>query len=504
MSATAVRAPAEFESRLQQYYFERSEEGRAVRVGEKEVSEQAAIVARYADLFSHDQLDALRASEAAAVGDERERLYRLRKTCEAGLIASELAEQEDALENAILAAHVTFKGEELSLRSAQARLAVLEPYADRDELGELERAESARLNPERLALIAAYERLDAEVSGEPDPIARTEEEKAISLRELERVLATASDASTAAYGRLRDHWLERLLGPERDEQPTNAHMHYLRRLSPFESTYTKERSVEICLASVQALGFDMTAIPNIRLDLEDRPQKNPRACVIASDPPEVVHLITRAQGGLADYQAFMHEAGHALHYAGVDPRLPYTFRRISRDHALTEIYSYIFEAVTREPGWHALHFGLSDADAQENARATLFLEALLYRRYTAKLRYELGFWASFAGEAGRSPRDYATRLTEATGIRYDPRGYLADMDAGFYSADYLRAWIRSAQLREHLIREIDEDWWRSPQTGELLRDLFAEGTKPTSEEIAARLGFDPLDTAPLVADLSAA
>ena len=504
MSATAVRAPAEFESRLQQYYFERSEEGRAVRVGEKDVSEQAAIVARYVDLFSHDQLDALRAAEKAAAGDERERLYRLRKTCEAGLISSELAEQEDALENAVLAAHVTFKGEELSLRSAQARLAVLDSYADRDELGELERAESARLNPDRLALIAAFERLDAEVSGEPDPIARTEEEKAVSLRDLERALAAASDVTTEAFRRLRDHWFERLLGPERDEQPTNAHVNYLRRLSPFESTYTKERSVEICLASVQALGFDMTAIPNIRLDLEDRPQKNPRACVIASDPPEVVHLITRAQGGLADYQAFMHEAGHALHYAGVDPRLPYTFRRISRDHALTEIYSYIFEAVTREPGWHALHFALSDGEAQENAKATLFLEALLYRRYTAKLRYELGFWSNFAEEAGRSPRDYATRLTEATGIRYDPRGYLADMDAGFYSADYLRAWIRSAQLRKHLIGEIGEDWWRSAQTGELLGDLFAEGTRPTSEEIAARLGFDPLDTAPLVADLSAA
>ena len=224
--------------------------------------------------------------------------------------------------------------------------------------------------------------------------------------------------------------------------PSNAHVHYLRRLSPLESTYTKERAVEICLATTLALGFDMTAIPNIRLDLEDRPQKNPRACVIPSNPPEVVHLITRAQGGLSDYQAFMHEAGHALHYAGVDPRLPYTFRSISRDHALTEIYSYIFEAVTREPGWHALHFGLSDAQAEENAQATLFLEALLYRRYTAKLRYELGFWSAFAEERGSSERDYSTLLTEATGIRYDPRNYLADMDAGFYSADYLRAWIR--------------------------------------------------------------
>jgi hypothetical protein len=426
----------------------------------------------------------------------------LRKTCEAGVIAAELAEREDALENAILAARVTFRGEELPLRSATARLAVLDSYADRDALGELERAGSAAFNAERRTLLESREQLEGEVTGDPDPVRRNEEEKGISLAELERVLVAAADATTAPWERMRDHWFDALLGPQRDEVPSNAHVHYLRRLSPLESTYTKERAVEICLATTLSLGFDMLAIPNIRLDLEDRPQKSPRACVIPSNPPEVVHLITRAQGGLSDYQAFMHEAGHALHYAGVDPRLPYTFRSISRDHALTEIYSYIFEAVTREPGWHALHFGLSDGQAEESAQATVFLEALLYRRYTAKLRYELGFWSAFDEERGRSERDYSTLLTEATGIRYDPRNYLSDMDSGFYSADYLRAWIRSAQLRMVLLREVGDDWWRNERTGEILRELFLEGTRPTSEEIAARIGYDPLDTGPLVEDLS--
>jgi hypothetical protein len=504
MASTAVRSAAEYEERLQQYAYERSEEGRRVRVGEKEVSEQAAIVARYRDLFTRDQLEALREEQSSASADERERLYRLCKTCESGVISTELAEQEDAFENAILQARVTFRGDEMPLRSAQARLAVLDSYADREELGELERTASAAFNPQRRELLEAREQLDADVSGEPDPIARNEEEKAISLRELERALVAASDATTGAYGHLRDRWFDRLLGPEREARPTNAHVHYLRRVSPLESTYTKERAVEICLATTLALGFDMTAIPNIHLDLEDRPQKNPRACVIASNPPEVVHLITRAQGGLSDYQAFLHEAGHALHYASVDPRLPYTFRSISRDHALTEIYSYIFEAVTREPGWHAQYFGLSDAQAAENAEVTLFLEALLYRRYTAKLQYELGFWSAFADERGTSSRDYAALLSEATGLHYDERNYLSDMDAGFYSADYLRAWIRAAQLRAYLVRAVGDDWWRSTQTGELLRDLFREGTRPTSEEVAARIGYDPLDTAPLVADLSAA
>ena len=502
MSTTAVRTPAEYESRLRDYYYERSEEGRAVRVGEKEVSEQAAIVARYNDLFSRAQLESLHEAEGDAQGDDRERLYRLRKTCEGGIISAELADKQDALENALIAARVTFKGEEMPLRAAQARLAILEEYADREELGNLERTESAKLNPERLELLAAVEELDAAVSGEPDPIARAEEEKAISLRDLERALVAASDATTEPYAVMRERWFDRILGPGRDAMPTSGHVAYVRRLSPLESTYTKERATAVCLETTSALGFDLTAIPNIRLDLEDRPQKNPRACVIASDPPDVVHLITLAQGGLADYQAFMHEAGHALHYAGVDPRLPFTFRAISRDHALTEIYSYIFEAITREPGWHALHFRLPDKQAEENAEGTLFLEALLYRRYTAKLRYELGFWSSFAEEKGSSSRDYSPLLTEATGVRYDPRNYLSDMDGGFYSADYLRAWIRSAQLRAHLVREVGEDWWRSAKTGEILRELFAEGTKPTSEEIATRLGFDALDTGPLVADLS--
>ena len=503
MSVTAVRTPAEYESQLRRYLFDRSEEGRAVRVGEKEVSERAEIVARYRDLFSREQLEALRSAEdGASEADDRERLYRLRKTCEAGVVAAEMAEREDALENAVLAARVQFQGEELPLRSAQAKLAVLPGYRDRDELGKLTGDRSAQFNPERLEVLRAGEELEAEISGERDPVARNEEEKGISLRDLEAALAQTSRQTTDAYTVLRDRWFERLLGPERDETPTSYHVAYLRRLSPLESTYTKERAVEVCMDTVKHLGFDLENDQNIKLDLDDRPQKSPRACVIPSDPPTVVHLITRAQGGLHDYQAFLHEAGHALHYAGVDPGLPYTFRNLSRDHALTEIYSYILEAITREPEWHAHYFGLSDEEAALNAEATTFLEAVLFRRYTAKLQFELDFWGRF-NEGDDGPSGYEEGLTGATGIRYRADAYLADMDAGFYSADYLRAWIRAAQLRDYLIREVGEDWWRNAETGERLRALFAEGTRPSSEDVAARLGHQPLDTAPLLHELGA-
>lgn len=502
MSVTAVRTPAEFEAELQRYLYERAEEGRAVRVGEKEVSERAQIVARYRELFTREQLEALHDAESGADPDDRERLYRLRKTCESGLVEVELSEREDVLENAILAARVEYRGEDLPLRSAQAQLAVLATYAEREELGELQGDASAAFNDHRMELLRAREELDAELSGEPDAVARNEEEKDISLRDLSRVLTDASRAADDVYGRLSAHWFDKLLGDDRPEVPTSYHVAWLRRLSPLEATYTKERATEVCLETLRHLGFELDKEPNIKLDLDDRPQKSPRACVIAADPPKVVHLITRAQGGLHDYQAFLHEAGHALHYGNVDAGLPYTFRNLSRDHALTEIYSYIFEAISREPGWHAEHFGLSEEEAKENAEATVFLEALLYRRYTAKLEFELSFWGNFDdGAAG--PDEYHRLLTAASGISYRPDAYLADMDAGFYSADYLRAWIRSAQLRQWLTNEVGEDWWRNRATGEHLRSLFAEGTRPSSEDIAGRLGYDPHDTKPLLHELGA-
>jgi hypothetical protein len=352
-------------------------------------------------------------------------------------------------------------------------------------------------------LMQKEEALDAELSGEPDPVARSVARKSIDLHALSAALETAVRRQDSSWQLLREEWLDRVLGAERDEEPASHHVSYLRRMSPFAAFYAKERCVPICLATLSGLGFDLAADSRIKLDLDDRPQKSPRACVIASDPPAVVHLITRSQGGLHDYQAFLHEAGHALHYAGLDAGLPYTFRRLSRDHALTEIYSFLLESITREPRWHALHFGALEADASERAAAARFLEVLLFRRYAAKLAYELELWADFE-HAPDHAQTYAGNLRAAVGFRYRVDGYLADLDGDFYSADYLRAWIRTAQLRAFLRESIGEDWWRRSETGDHLRALFREGTRPTSEEIADRIGYDPLDTGPLVEELVAA
>jgi hypothetical protein len=490
----------EFEERLRSYVYERSEESRAVRVGEKERSEQAAIVARYHDLFARDQLGALRAAEqAGSTEDEHERLHRLARTCESGIVTAELAELQDEIRNAELSIRVEHRGEEVPLRAATAKLSTLPSYGEREELGPVVFDASATLNGRWLDLARASETLRAELSGITDPVTRSEAEKGISQRQLADVLDDVSARTAGAYDDLRERWLDRLLGPERAQQPPSYHAAYLFRLTPLAHVYTKERATEVCLSTLAALGCDLRENGSIRLDLEDRPQKSPRPVVIASDPPTVVHLVTRPLGGLQDYQDFLHEAGHALHYAGCDPTLPFAFRALSRDYSLTEIYSYLLQSIAREPGWHRAHFDLTLEQAAENAEAAQFLDAFMFRRYLAKLGFELDFWSRF-GDDGGTPDGYAERLTAATGLVYRADRYLADMDSGFYSADYLRAWIRSAQLRSHLGATIGDDWWCRAETGALLRQLFREGLRPSSEEVAGRIGFDPLDVGPLIAE----
>ena len=129
MESATARTPTDYETALRTYAFERAEEGRAVRVGEKERSEAAAIVAKYADLFTRDQLDVLRAAEDSSPDDaERERLYRLRKSCERGLLARDLVQMQDEVQNELLALRIDFRGEDMPLRNAEAKLAVLDEF----------------------------------------------------------------------------------------------------------------------------------------------------------------------------------------------------------------------------------------------------------------------------------------------------------------------------------------------------------------------------------------
>ena len=381
-----------------------------MRVGEKEVSERAAIVARYADLFT--RAPARRAAR-------RPRRSRPAATSASGSTGCARPARRASSPPSSPSARTRWRTRSSppasSSRARSCRCAPRRPSSpccrttpSATSSARLQAdASRRRFNDERLERPARRRGARGRDQRQlDDPIARTEEEKGISLRELERALAAASDAADGVYAALRERWFERLLGPEREAiavfVPRLVHAPPLAAREHLHEGAARSRSA---WTRSSALGFDLEAEPNIKLDLDDRPQKSPRACVIPSDPPKIVHLITRAQGGLHDYQAFLHEAGHALHYAGVDPALPYTFRNISpRPRADRDLLVHRRGDLARSRAGTRATSASPTSRPPRTPRRRSFMEALLFRRYVAKLQFELDFWGRFAEDGGTSTR----------------------------------------------------------------------------------------------------
>ena len=56
------------------------------------------------------------------------------------------------------------------------------------------------------------------------------------------------------------------------------------------------------------------------------------------------------QGGVSDYQSFMHELGHAMHYAHTDHTLPMEFRYLG-DNSVTESFAMLFDHLNLNDNW---------------------------------------------------------------------------------------------------------------------------------------------------------
>ncbi len=125
-----------------------------------------------------------------------------------------------------------------------------------------------------------------------------------------------------------------------------------------------------------------------------------------------------------------------------------------------------------------------------------FEELHFIRRYCSKLLYELEVY-THSGEWETLADDYVERLSAGTGFTYRREDAFVDLDGGFYSARYLRAWQLQALVNQALTERFNEDWYRNPAAGPWLAgELLARGQRDTADELADLVGGE-LSFAPL-------
>jgi hypothetical protein len=260
-------------------------------------------------------------------------------------------------------------------------------------------------------------------------------------------------------------------------------------------------------AAMRGLGIRVEQQPNIRIDDEARPFKNPRAACLRVNPPDDVRLLLSPIGGAYDYRTLFHEGGHAQHLGWSSRELATRHPEFiyAPDYATTEAYAFLFQHLFLDNLWLRERRSNLRAEQTSDAVRTLALRTTCtVRRFCAKLKYEIALHDSQQVRSERLAAMYTTLQAEATGFRRSPALYLTDVDDEFYVAAYLRAWAFEAGLRDHLRTRYGRRWWDSRKAGDELIDLWNTSSRYSVEELARLIGFGEISFDLLADTLSAA
>ena len=423
---------------------------------------------------------------------EREGRY-LAEFATAGLIENSLRELTEEIMNAEARASVEWEGRQVPYRQASILISNEPDHARRHELERLTVAETAKLNPPRERRLRRAHAFAREL-GFTDYVAMCESLSALHLDWLgpamtELLARTRERHAAAMTSRLDAAGIPRA-------EATTADWGFLRRAQQFDHLFPKDELIPALKRTLGGMGIDLDSQENLHVDVEERPLKSPRAFCAPIRVPEDVWLVTRPHGGHDDYDAALHEAGHAVHYTHVSRDLPVAYRHLG-DNSVTEAYAFLLGNLERNPVW--LREVMGATDLEEYLALTRFTAIYMLRRYAAKLHFELELHR--APDPGAMGARYSQVLGEAVQVRVWPENSLSDLDDAFYCACYLRAWILEVQLRQALIKQFGERWFASRETGAYLRELWSLGQQLPAHELAQRLGYEGLEVEYLIQDL---
>ena len=468
--------------------------------GHKPEFEIEPIYERHAGLFGRTVVDELRERLARAKpGDEARRARYLLELAVGGLLGNEIKAEEKALAEREAALEIEVDGKRMPYRQSAVEQGN-EPDAERRAAIERARLDVLErdLNPlHRRALERSHEL--ARELGWGSYREMYGELKQIDLGALEQQTAAFLRDTAERYRESVEPHVRAQVGFGFDRL-RRSDLPYFFRARGFDELFPSERIIAALEQTLAGLGIDLRGQQNVRLDIEQRPSKSPRAFCAPVSVPDEVYLVIARHGGRDDYAALFHEAGHTEHYANVDAALPFEFRYLG-DNSVTEGFAFLFEHLTEDPAWLRSVLGAGDAD--RIAAYTGFTRAskfVFLRRYAAKLSYELEL------HAGERPLDempalYSRLLGDAVGVAWPAGTYLADVDAGYYAANYLRAWAFETHLRDVLVERFGPQWFRSREAGDLLRSLWREGQRLDADELLAEVTGERLDFGVMAAEV---
>lgn len=321
----------------------------------------------------------------------------------------------------------------------------------------------------------------------------------VSLTDLRAQCEQFLRDTQAAWDDTYPEFVKRVLNID-PKSATRADALALFRAREFDVAFPARAMESEVQRQVREMGVDPLAGGRIVIDTAEREGKRSRAFCAPVRVPEEVYIVLRPHGGQTDWSTFLHELGHALHFAYMRPDHPFEYRWLG-DNSVTESYAMLFDHQMDDAGWLQRYTELGENTLRPFLRSTGFEELHYIRRYCAKFIYETHLYGGDVRWESL-PDLYVDLLTKATNFQYSRSEAFVDVDPRYYSARYLRAWQLQAVLGETLTQRYDDDWWRNPRAGPwMVQSLFSEGQRELAHEQAKRVSGRELSFAPLIREI---
>lgn len=468
--------------------------------GHQNTADLQPLYAKYAGILGPDALAmTLEAFRAAAAGSEEQRSARLlldwQAESQSGRQLAALDEREIAWESSAVVR--VGDGREIAYESLPIELANNPDARDRHTLDAARsKLVEAELAPIRRERFQREKEITEQLGLAPSYNATFELLSGISLPALRAECEAFLRDTQSLWDEVLPEFAKRVLGMSASEL-TRADAATMFRAREFDGSFSAKHMEEIIRGQVRDMGIDPLAGGRITLDTAEREGKRSRAFCAPVRVPDEVYLVLRPHGGQSDWTTFLHELGHALHFAYMRPDLAFEYRWLG-DNSITEGYAMLFDHLMKDVGWLKRYTELGSARLPAFIRSGGFEELHFLRRYSAKLIYETELYGG--GTSWQSLPDlYVETLTNATTFQYSRSDAFIDVDVRFYAARYLRAWQLQSLLTETLVERYDVDWWRNPRSGPwICSALLGEGQRELAHEQAQRVAGKPLSFAPLV------
>jgi hypothetical protein len=477
LTVREIRDRAErFEAVLAEEMFE-------ARAGRKAWPELRPLYASQSVLRFDAAMPAIQRELAAAAGDERRCLERLLAWVAEHHVEAANAGLDDEFAQWLASASVPHNGEEIPVRNLPALLRATEDRPTRRGYATLRAELLDDVLPLQLDRLNRWRTASRELGFG-------------SYRQALQRLTGLSLAGVQAQGHrfleLTEEMYRTHLGSYLAEHfglsAVDAEHHDAERLNRqkwMDGISDEASLLETIGEDLRTIGLPLEAGGRVELAVEAFPSPGMRpACQAVKVPGRVLVLVTPTTS-MPGLRTLMREIGRALHWAYTSPLLPFEFRVLG-DGSVLDAHATLIGALGRSPSWARHALGLEGEELTAYIRFGAFLELYALRRMVARLTFDLELAVSERPGA-MGPR-WAELMNEATGFRHDSRTFLAQLGQRFGVAWRFRGRMLAALLTRELEARFDEDWYRNPDTGEFLRDWFAEGLTYDAAIRAERLG----------------